>query len=194
MGDDSLCRHDPPVFGLPSEERLAVEAGHGGNQLYTDLRRRFNWGNIDPIIELDRGLVRRLREWDDPHTVRRTILWYLAECVGMTMERYEDSLFDSSPFSYLDPGVASTVVTLAAHGAIPITSCNGGVFGDDHFHSMPLVAFYAGRQQSSAILQAALQVGLSLEQNGATQSPMLWHPKIEPFLAFAQILREQATH
>lgn len=193
MCEDHQCQHSPPVFELPEDGHFLDGRRPAGNQLYVDLRARFSTENVIDVIELDRGLVHRLKEWDDPETVRRTILWYLAEKAGMVMERYEDDLFYKSAFSYLDVGVASSVAVLAAYGALPITSCNGGVFGDEHFHGFPLVAFYSDAKRGEAILRAAEQSGMYIQQNVATESPMLWHPEIEPFLDFARALHEALT-
>jgi hypothetical protein len=184
------CDKNPPVFAVPAEDALARRAGFlAGNHLYQDLRDRFDSAAVSLILETDRGLVRRLREWNEPTSVKRTIMWYLAECAGLTMEQFECDLFESSPFSYLDPGVASAVVSLAVYGAIPTTSCNGGVFGDPHFHPLPLVAFHAAPEHGQVISRIAKRVGMHMEQSEALNCPMMWHTEVDPFLEFAELLR-----
>jgi hypothetical protein len=191
---ECTCDQHPPIFTVPTEETLTGSDAHpAGNQLYLDLRARFDPASVKTMVETDQGLVRRLREWNEPHGVRRTTLWYLAERAGMTMEQYESSLFDDSPYSYLDPGVASTVLALAVYGAVPTTSCNGGVFGDEHYHPLPLVAFYASPAHGKGIVKVAKRVGMHIEQSVALNCPMIWHAEIDPFLEFARLLNAQVS-
>lgn len=62
----------------------------------------------------------------------------------------------------LDFGVASTVYAISAAGGIPITSCNGGAFGDHHNEPFPLVGFYWHPRLWPYLRKAAEQARVSV--------------------------------
>jgi hypothetical protein len=69
-------------------------------------------------------------------------------------EFYEDPGLD--PYG-LDVGVASTVVALSPLGCVPLSSCNGGCYGDFHHESHPLIVFCAKPMYGPTLSKQPLQ-------------------------------------
>jgi hypothetical protein len=68
--------------------------------------------------------------------------------------------------SWLDPGVAGLVLTLAALGATPISSCNGGFAGTStHASDVPHVLFSAPPEVVDVVLNSAKQTGVGIVHN-----------------------------
>jgi len=63
----------------------------------------------------------------------------------------------------LDPGVTGAVLCLAAVGCVPFASCNGGVFGDTHHETHPLVVFFCKAAHVDPLIDAAKAAGIGLE-------------------------------
>ena len=60
---------------------------------------------------------------------------------------YDDALEDleneTGNFFGLDPGISAAALSFSVLGAVPFSSCNGGILGGSHREEHPLVAFYA---------------------------------------------------
>lgn len=153
--------------------------------MYVDIRGRYNWTDARKALADDRAIAKHLRSLVDYWEMRDEAAAVLATRANEDLVDFWNGDFQNSPFSFLDVGVASSVVALIALGGAPIISCNGGAFDDPHFHPHPLIAFYAPLEAGSAILAAARHADLILEQNDFTHSPMLAHERIEPFMRFA---------
>ncbi len=113
---------------------------------------RSTWKGAKEVLELENSLLKRLELASD----------FPKELDVIADELYEDP---EHPFLGLDIGVAGAVLTLAAMKCVTLSSCNGGALGDCHHESHPLVVFYAERDQSCILLEAAAkaEVGMSNE-------------------------------
>lgn len=182
---------------MPAEEQIVDGAFPGGNKLYRDLRGRFTAEDALETLPIDTELVKRLRKAPPDYGWEITIE-YLAKLWGTEPRFYLERGFDESPFSFLDVGVASSVVALVALGAVPVLSCNGGTVPGCHHHPHPLIAFYAAAPLEALIMSAVKRSGLEIEQSDFTNGPLIASMEIDPFLAFARILcdalRRQPTH
>lgn len=182
------------TFGLPNETALVTGANPGGNKLYVDLRGQYNWSDARKALVEDRALVRHFQSLIGPYEMRWEAAEALAARKDLDTDDYWNGDFKMSPFSFLDVGIASSVVALIALGGAPIISCNGGVFDDPHFHPHPLIAFYAPRDAEPTVLAAARYAKLRLEQNDFTRSPMLAAERVQPFIRFAAALCRTHAH
>lgn len=183
----SRMKRDEILFVMPESEELDDGMMPGGNREYTDLRGS-TWGDASEALEQDVDLILRLRDCADPHSELEK---YIASRLRVSLDDQNFDAYDllgRSIYSRLDPGVASTVLALSASGAAPITSCNGGIFGDCHQELFPLVCFFAPPDVGIWIAELAAESGLILEQNSITRSPVLSSLKIEPFVRFAELL------
>lgn len=77
----------------------------------------------------------------------------------------EDQFEAPNPYAELDIGVAGAVVALAAVGAWPLSSCNGGLLGGYHSSDVPHILFSCDRPVFNGILSAAEAVDCGLIQN-----------------------------
>jgi hypothetical protein len=98
-------------------------------------RIRPSWREARRAVKYEYRFLRRLEQAPDLD----------AELIVISDENYEN---DDPPLQGLDPGVAGTVLALAAMGCFTITSCNGGCFGHPHHEDYPLVGFYAGPEDA----------------------------------------------
>lgn len=86
--------------------------------------------------------------------------------------------------SSVDPGVTAAVVAISAAGGAPITSCNGGWFGDDHASKVPHVLFSVGPDEVGIFEAAAEASGCGLSNNGRYAE--LYADRLPNLLAFAR--------
>jgi hypothetical protein len=83
-----------------------------------------------------------------------------------------------------DVGVNAAVVAISAAGGTPISSCNGGWFGEDHSSSVPHVLFSIEPQAVDLIREAAEAADCGLVNNG--RHAELYVDKLPKLLAFAR--------
>lgn len=173
-------------FGMPDPDVLEPDQPVAGNYQYKDLRGA-SWSDVMDVLCQDRELSPRLKIATD---VDDEIKKYLGarSAVPVVEEDDRDELFWDSVYSYLDPGLASTVLALSAAGAAPVFSCNGGIFGDEHFEKFPLVGFYASEEVGRKIEILACSAGVILEFNRISETPVLSCLEIEPFMRFAELM------
>lgn len=77
-----------------------------------------------------------------------------------------DNYFTESENPF-DVGVAAAVVAISMVGGVPISSCNGGWFGDDHSSSVPHILFSIAPAEIGIIQTAAEAAACGLTNNGA---------------------------
>lgn len=129
---------DPAHLGLPSEDRLACSTGLVDNHEYRDLRD-LSWEEFDAVFEEEPELLARLEAGED---------------------LYDDTFAYETLVLGLEPGVASTVVALAALGCPPMTSCAGG---PGHREEHPLVVFWCPEEKLEVVAHAAKNAGATVE-------------------------------
>ena len=69
--------------------------------------------------------------------------------------------------SCFDVGVTAAVVAISTVGGVPISSCNGGWFGDDHRSSVPHILFSTTPEKLDIVQRAAAAANCGLTNNGA---------------------------
>mgnify|MGYP003646368629 CR=1 FL=1 len=73
---------------------------------------------------------------------------------------------DGSDLSSFDLGTAGAIFALSAAGAAPISSCNGGLIGNDsHSSQVPHILFSINRERLAPILTAAEAADVGLLNN-----------------------------
>lgn len=77
-------------------------------------------------------------------------------------EIYDELREDCDLLIGLDFGVAGLVNALTATGCVTISSCNGGVMGDDHALPHPSIIFHAPTTLVELLLQAAEEANTGL--------------------------------
>lgn len=111
------------VFEPPPDE-MEEGVGLGGNRHFVDLQGVDDSDVLDAISFEDKFL----------------------EMIAQGCA-YDDALQDleneAGNFFGLDPGIAAAALSFSALGAVPFSSCNGGLLGGNHREEHPLVAFYA---------------------------------------------------
>lgn len=158
------------------------EAAPAGNQHYQDLTAA-SWADVSRVLKVEAALVRRVEDAFDPSDEESRIE---AELDG---QRDDD---DETPLRGLDLGVAAAVLVLAAVGAVPVASCNGGAFGRVHLGSNPHVACYIRPRRFLIVSGWAVRAGLlqTVTEDGAL---VLHAREIRDFLRFAELaLTDQA--
>jgi hypothetical protein len=149
--------------------------GLGGNREYSDLRR-CSWQSAKQMWHDETSLLRKFERSGD----------------YSSLEDDQESDEISEALWGLDLGVASVVVSLAAARCIPFTSCNGGAFGDSHFESYPLVAFYAQPLWIPHLVSAAEATDVGLE-NGYSGSIAVFASDVRNMPRFAGSLIERRS-
>lgn len=94
-----------------------------------------------------------------------------------------DRHFEESETSF-DPGVTAAVVAISAAGGAPITSCNGGWFGDSHASKVPHVLFSVGPEEIGIFEASAEASGCGLSNNGRYAE--VYADRLSNLLAFAR--------
>ncbi len=167
------------VLDSEEVERAAEDGDLDGNKAYDDLRG-MTWNDVLETLEHERAVVAVLTEASD-----RDEAYESFEAARLS-EWGGDALWG------LDPGVAAATIALSAMGAIPISSCNGGVLGGDHQEAYPLVAFYVASASPRLMLACAeaAKAGLVLDRYGRVQ---LFGQTCGPLLAFASAAIERSS-
>lgn len=140
---------DPKALGWLSDQQAS--SGVWCNHSYEDLRG-LSWQEARETLECEQSLMQRINDSEDA----------VATMNEIADEFYEDPGLD--PFG-LDVGVASTVVALSALGCVPLSSCNGGCYGDFHRESYPLVVFCAKPIHVPDLIKAATAADVNLEND-----------------------------
>ena len=166
------------ALGWP-DRGTAGQDGLRCNRAYIDLRG-LSWGQVQEVLDLEKRLVGILQvEGDFKHN--------LAQVNHELEELYEDA--EEGLFG-LDLGVASSVVALSAARCIPFSSCNGGVFGDHHEETYPLVSFFVRPACVPLLLDIATEsrVGIYNSDDGAVV-----YGEILDMLSFAEHMYARQT-
>lgn len=152
------------------------QAAPAGNQHYQDLTAT-SWADVSRVLEMEAALVRRVEGASDPSGEEGRIQ------VELDGQRDDD---DETPLRGLDLGVAAAALVLAAVGAVPVASCNGGAFGRVHLGSNPHVACYIRPRKFLIVSGWAVRAGLlqTVTDDGAL---VLHARKIRDFLRFAEL-------
>jgi hypothetical protein len=139
------------------------------NHEYQDLRS-LDWSDFDEVFAEELELIERLRAGDD--------------------------LYDEAPGFHtlmlgLDPGVASTVVALAAVGCPPMSSCSGE---PGHHEEHPLVVFWCPEERYEQVARAAAGSGATLKGHHPAPGLMVASPRgdLDTIRAFAESLARAA--
>mgnify|MGYP003584694098 CR=1 FL=1 len=142
---------DPGRLRWPRRSEVSGDdAAPAGNQHYQDLTAT-NWADVSRVLEVEAALVRRVENASDPSGEESRIE------VELDTQRDDD---DETPLRGLDLGVAAAVLVLAAVGAVPVASCNGGAFGRVHQGSNPYVACYIRPRRYITVSGWAVRAGL----------------------------------
>lgn len=161
---------DPRQLGWPGDD--ASDLGYTGNREYADMRG-LTWADAEETFQEEQLLITRIEAAQSAEDEYSIILDELCEDFGC--------------LHGLDIGVAATVVALSAAGCIPISSCNGGAFGDFHHESHPLVALYVRPESFSTLLQGALDAGAGFS-NGDSGEAIIYATSIAIMMKFAKLL------
>lgn len=154
-------------FELPDEDEMSCEDGLVENHYYRDLRG-FEWDDYEEICDAEQELLDYEDDGGD----------LLSD---EAVELFEDNMCFQLD---LDPGVASTVIALAAMGACPVTSCKGG---EGHYESHPLVFFWADIKHKDMIVSAAKKAKVFLK--GTSRGLLVYHETdVRPLMSFAENL------
>lgn len=140
----------------PKGEEVETDSGLGCNREYADLRR-MTWRDYAEVAQAEDDLFALLVACDDPEE----------ELDQLEAEAEEaEETGEPDPLMGLDVGIASTVIALSAAGCIPVSSCNGGVFGRRHHERHPLVVFCAREPHLSVLNLAATEADIGLINSG----------------------------
>jgi hypothetical protein len=140
---------DPKALGWPSDNQAS--SGFWCNHCYEDLRG-LSWQEARETLEAELSLMLRINDSED---------------AVATMDEIADEFYEDpglNPYG-LDVGVAATVVALSALGCIPLSSCNGGCYGDFHHESYPLVVFCSKPKHVPDLIKAAKKAEVDLEND-----------------------------
>jgi len=113
---------------------------------------------------------------------------FFEEAAGL--EKGSESLFDLLDHYFMesdlqfDVGVNAAVVAISVVGGTPISSCNGGWFGDDHSSAVPHILFSVSAAQFAPIQAAAEAAHCGLINNG--RHAELYADELPKLLAFAR--------
>ena len=137
---------------MPDEERRTSTDGLSDNHDYQQM-----WEvTIDDAIETITREAALLRRIEAIPKDRQT----------ESLEEIEDELRDDcDPLIGLDLGVAGLVEALTAIGCVTISSCNGGIMGDNHAASFPWIIFHAPEGLADLLLHAAEEADTGLINN-----------------------------
>jgi len=139
----------PPL----DEDRASSEDGIALNLAYVDVRE---WGIEDAelMVEHEREFLELLA----------SVGWTTDEAA----EIIDELMSDGSELFAFDPGIGAAVFSLAAAGATPISSCNGGTIGQDrHADDVPNILIAGGPAMHIAAIKNALAAAdLGIIPNG----------------------------
>lgn len=156
------------------DERLSTEDGLMINHEYSDMRGYSIKDALD-VIEEEEDIFTRLESsgYDD-HFIAK-----------ISDEMYEDI----SPCFGFDLGTAGAVHAISAAGHAPVSSCNGGAFGDWHSLPNPWIIFYAGPESLLPLIKAAESTDVGLVP-GIEGTVELYADDIRKFPRFSRALIE----
>ncbi|MCD0419081.1 hypothetical protein LOC51_17865 [Rubrivivax sp. JA1024] len=117
----------------------------GGNRDYCSLGR-VSRSEVRELVEAERAVIDELSKSEN---------W----------EEFYEEWLDSRIELGFDLGTNAIASALAAARCLPFYSCNGGVFGDSHNDTYPLVAFFCREPIFPFIKAAAEAVDVGLEYN-----------------------------
>jgi hypothetical protein len=151
-GVEIIRAFDPRDLSTPDSDEVenGEEDGLAGNQQYRDLRD-VDWEDVEGVLACEAAAFTRFAEADD--------LDQAAELFDE--ERLE--LVEPDDLWGLDVGVAGAALTLAALGAIPVSSCNAGGFGGHYVARFPYVAFFIGVADPATVLALAAEADVGLD-------------------------------
>ncbi|QNQ09651.1 hypothetical protein [Sphingomonas alpina] len=165
---------DPACFAPLTERQAAGESGMEVNHQYVDVRgcsiedaRQALTEEAEFLEELEAS------GWD-----------------GGVADQLMDDAYESEFLFGFDVGTAGAIFALSAAGAVPITSCNGGVIdGERHASDVPTILFSATPEILPPILRAAAAADAGLINNdGNVELFADWLPKLHAFAG--QLLAE----
>lgn len=140
---------NPSRLTMLSEEQAAAQDGLLLNHAYNDLRG-FDLTDLREVLAEEKDFLERVGTCEPGSDEMTELL---------------DEHFIEAEFG-LDLGVGAAVVALSVMGAAPISSCNGGVFGDEHASSVPHILFSIDPSAVPPIELAAEAAGCGLINNG----------------------------
>lgn len=152
------------------------DAAPAGNQHFQDLGGA-DWDDVARFLSLEDRLVARISQAVDPAAEEALVQ---AELDGLA------DLDDQTPLLGLDIGVASAVLALSAHGAIPVASCNGGAFGARHAGCNPYVATFIRPRRFLLVQDWAATANLVVTVNDDGVA-LLHARRIEDLMTFARL-------
>jgi hypothetical protein len=141
---------DPKVLGWPEERRAASTDGLLINHHYIDMRG-FSSADAELALLHERELYAELEAggWADD---------VVADLIDM-------NYMDPDTYGF-DLGMVGAVLALSSIGAVPVSCCNGGVFGDmAHGENQPCLIFYARPDQLEVLMAAAEAADVSMINN-----------------------------
>ena len=99
-----------------------------------------------------------------------------------------DSFLEQTELDF-DLGVNAAVIALSVVGAAPISSCNGGWFGDWHSSSVPHILFSIAPCDVGVVLEAAEVANCGIINNG--RHAEIYADKLPKLLDFAREVQKR---
>lgn len=148
---------EPGKCRIPPKSILDDADALGGNRSYRDLRY-LDWHAVGFYLSLEDVLLALI---EDAKRKPETLADDDGENDDIAERVVDEFLEDKDPsemdlVGFLDFGIYSCVSALSACSCVPVSSCNGGVFGGHHNSAHPVVAFHA-RATRCTLLNAAAE-------------------------------------
>ena len=140
---------DPALLRPLDDEEAPTVDGMMLNHCYIDVRG-CDASDLDHAIAEETAFYDEASELDDDRDALLDLL---------------DRHFVESESTF-DVGVAAAVVAISMVGGAPISSCNGGWFGDDHSSSVPHILFSITPEELDIVQRAAAAADCGLTNNG----------------------------
>lgn len=157
---------DASILRPMNDEEASTLDGMALNHAYVDMRG-CDASDLAQAIEEELEFYADAAEvGDDPETIMKLL----------------DRHFEESEFSF-DTGVYAAVVAVSVAGGAPISSCNGGWFGDDHSSSVPHILFSIAPLHIDVVRKAAEFADCGLTNNGCHAE--LYADELSKLLRFA---------
>ncbi len=150
IGIQVICDLDPALLHPLDDEEASTVDGMMLNHAYVEVRG-CDASDLDHAIAEETAFYDEASELDDDSDALFDLL---------------DRHFVESESSF-DVGVAAAVVAISTVGGVPISSCNGGWFGDDHRSSVPHILFSITPGEVDIVQRAAAAADCGLTNNGA---------------------------
>lgn len=157
---------DPMLLRPLNDEEASTVDGMMLNHAYVDVRG-CDASDLDHAIAEETAFYDEASELDDDPDALLDLL---------------DCHFVESESSF-DVGVTAAVVAISTIGGVPISSCNGGWFGDDHRSSVPHVLFSITPEELDIVQRAAAAADCGLKNNKAHAE--LYADELPKLLRFA---------